>query len=239
MTTYNKASLKTFFEQNDIPTGTDYANLIDSQINIVETSVQEMAGALFTPELTATRVSAGSGVFNGSFTFNGSAAFNGDFTNFTGTLVEMDAATYNNNATTYNNNSTNYNNNSTTATFNNSNSIFNGNLVVNQAYQGSIAIVSAAGSAQATATIIPISTVTIRLQGTTDGQATGYKLARQLLNTTTPTIQYLIHEGAVSGNLWPNVGCSINGLSTNTPFPLAANTPYVVIYKSASAYAVK
>lgn len=59
MTTYNKATLKTFFETNDVPGGTDYANLIDSQVNIVETAVQAMAGTLQAPELVASRVSAG------------------------------------------------------------------------------------------------------------------------------------------------------------------------------------
>jgi len=58
MTTYSKATLKTFFEQGDVPTGTDYANLIDSQINIVEASQQNMGGALSTPELITPRISA-------------------------------------------------------------------------------------------------------------------------------------------------------------------------------------
>jgi hypothetical protein len=34
MTTYNKATLKTFFAQGDIPSGTDYANFIDSYVNV-------------------------------------------------------------------------------------------------------------------------------------------------------------------------------------------------------------
>lgn len=58
MTTYNKATLKTFFETADVPTGTDYANLIDSYINIVETSAQAMAGALQTTKLITPLVSA-------------------------------------------------------------------------------------------------------------------------------------------------------------------------------------
>lgn len=58
MTTYNKQTLATFFETGDVPTGNDYANLIDSQVNIVETSIQAMAGALSTTELITPRVSA-------------------------------------------------------------------------------------------------------------------------------------------------------------------------------------
>lgn len=58
MTTYNKTTLATFFETGDVPTGQDYTNLIDSQVNIVETSIQAMAGALSTTELITPRVSA-------------------------------------------------------------------------------------------------------------------------------------------------------------------------------------
>lgn len=58
MTTYNKSTLATFFQTNDVPTGSDYANLIDSQVNIAETASQSMAGPLTTTELIAPRVSA-------------------------------------------------------------------------------------------------------------------------------------------------------------------------------------
>ncbi len=58
MTNYNKQTLGTFFQTGDVPSGTDYQNLIDSQVNIVETSVQAMAGALSTTELITPRVSA-------------------------------------------------------------------------------------------------------------------------------------------------------------------------------------
>lgn len=58
MTNYSKSTLQTFFQTGDVPTGTDYANLIDSQVNIVETSVQAMGGALSTTELITPRVSA-------------------------------------------------------------------------------------------------------------------------------------------------------------------------------------
>lgn len=59
MTTYNQATLKTFFETGDVPTGNDFANFIDSYVNIVDTQIQTMAGALSTTELTTARVSAG------------------------------------------------------------------------------------------------------------------------------------------------------------------------------------
>lgn len=71
MTTYNKTTLKTFFEQGDTPTGTNYADLIDSQVNLVETAIQSMAGPLSCTELITPRVSANTVAFGGSnFTVN-------------------------------------------------------------------------------------------------------------------------------------------------------------------------
>lgn len=63
MTNYNKATLATFFETNDVPQGSDYTNLINSQVNIVESSLQQMGGALSTTELITPRVSATNGNF--------------------------------------------------------------------------------------------------------------------------------------------------------------------------------
>lgn len=68
MTNYSKTTLKTFFETGDVPSGGDYANLIDSQVNIVETSVQAMGGPLSTTELITPRVSAGTVVVTGTLT---------------------------------------------------------------------------------------------------------------------------------------------------------------------------
>lgn len=77
MTNYNKATLITFFEQNDVPQGTDYANLINSQINIVETALQSMAGPLQTTELATARVSAGNGNFTGTLSVTGATTITG------------------------------------------------------------------------------------------------------------------------------------------------------------------
>ena len=58
MTTYNKATLKTFFETGDVPGGSNYADFIDSYVNIVDTALQTMAGPLSTTEVITPRVSA-------------------------------------------------------------------------------------------------------------------------------------------------------------------------------------
>lgn len=58
MTTYSKSTLATFFQTGDVPTGTDYANLIDSCLNIVDTSAQSIASPFNPTELITPRVSA-------------------------------------------------------------------------------------------------------------------------------------------------------------------------------------
>lgn len=71
MTIYNKTSLKTFFETGDVPDGGNYADFIDSCVNLAETASQQMAGPLNPTELITGRVSAGDGVFTGNLTIGG------------------------------------------------------------------------------------------------------------------------------------------------------------------------
>lgn len=195
MTQYNKATLDTFFNTGDIPSGTDFANLIDSQINASEVVTQTMAGPLSTPQLLTTNLSVNGTVSAGNTNING----------------QLKAASV----------------------------LVNGNVSAATVAVSGFGIIysrfvaSAAGTAQGTAT--PLLITMTRLQGITDGVATGF-----VLNANSPgRVQYLINETAVSGNLYPPVGGKINALSTNIPFPLAANTPYVVYHTLASAYWVK
>lgn len=66
MTTYNQATLATFFQTGDVPTGQDYANLIDSCLNIVDTNPQSIAGPINPTELITARVSAGNIIATGT-----------------------------------------------------------------------------------------------------------------------------------------------------------------------------
>lgn len=232
MTNYNKATLATFFAQGDVPQGSDYANLINSQVNLVETAIQAMAGPLSTTELDTPLVSAATvnvttlltpaavrvtGIVSAaSLNVTGDVlAASGRITASAASITALlsakggistttvSAATVN--ATTYR-----------TAT---------------------PTIVSAAGTAQATASPITATVGISRLQGVTDGQATGFLLPAPSSNIGIE--QLLMCEAAVSCNLWPSVGCRINGLGANAVFAMAANTPYYVAYIQASAYAVK
>lgn len=97
-------------------------------------------------------------------------------------------------------------------------------------------IISAAGTTQATATLISSTVGIYRLQGVTDGQLTGFLLPPP---TTNIGIEQLIINEGISANLWPSVGCSINGAAANAVFPLLTKTPYYVAYSTVSAYWVK
>lgn len=67
MTAQNKASLTALFEQGDIPTGTNYADLIDSCVNASETSAQAISSPLTATEFIAPRVSATNANVTGVF----------------------------------------------------------------------------------------------------------------------------------------------------------------------------
>lgn len=97
-------------------------------------------------------------------------------------------------------------------------------------------IVSAAGTTQATASPISSSVGITRLQGVTDGQTTGFLLPAPGANIGIE--QMIVNEG-ISANLWPSVGCAINGAAANAVFPLVTKTPYWVTYITTSAYYVK
>lgn len=218
MTQYNNATLKTFFQTGDVPQGSDYGNLIDSCLNLVQTAEQDMGGPLSTTKLITPKVSAGTfnvtGLLtlnNGSFTGTVSAAtFTGNTANISGTV------------------------NAANGSFS---AIVSAVTVNSNQYRTNTIIISAAGTAQSTAALISIATGINRLQGATDGTATGFILPSPTGNIGME--QIVINENAVSANLWPNTGCKINGLGANAVFAMAANTPYYVIYTAASAYAVK
>lgn len=195
MTILSKTTLKTFFETNDVPGGSDYANLIDSQVNLAETGVQSMSGPLQTTELDTARVSAGNGNFTGTLSVLGQFTASGG-TSFIGTISAND-------------------------------------LNVNGEFIRTVGTYVAAGTAQATATVI--SAGMSYLTGASDGQTTGYRL----MANKTGLAQFIYNQNVVSANLWPCIGGQINVLASNAAFGMAASTMYTVMHVRASGYAVK
>jgi hypothetical protein len=222
MTTYNKTTLKTFFETNDVPSGTDYANLIDSQVNIVETSEQVMAGALNVPELITNRVSAANIIATTSLVVP---------TTLSATNIVLDRITVSAisanvvNAVTISADVVNAATVSADAVYASAARITSG------IYQG-VGVVSAAGTTQGTAAVL--SNVINRGKGIADGATTGFTPPANRAGL----VQYLFNEGA-SANLWPPVGGTINGLAANAVFALAASAMVTIVHLTASAMAVK
>lgn len=212
MTAYNKQTLGTFFETGDVPQGSDYQNLIDSQVNIVETSVQSMGGALATTELVTPRVSATNVNVTGTLSVTTYAAVNGSFSgtvsaNALNIATDISAAA----GTIYS----------------------NANRVTGGVYR-TPTVVSAAGSTQATAALLGSNGV-IRCKGIVDGQTTGFLL----LANQTGNQQTIWVEENTSCNLWPCLGGQINALSSNAAFAMTGNTQYIVTHIKASGYSVK
>lgn len=211
MTQYNKTSLKTFFETGDVPAGSDYANLIDSYVNQVETAEQAMAGALNTTELITSRVSAGNVNVTGTLSVTGT-------TNFIG-LVSAASLVVGSNVTIGGDVSAN------------AGTVYASASRVSIRY-APVAIISAAGTTQGTASLC--SAAICRLAGVTDGSATGFSLMANRAGWTQD-----IYGANASANLWPPTGGTINALGANAAFVLATNTQYRILHLTASAYSVK
>lgn len=222
MTTYSKSSLAAFFETGDVPSGTNYSDLIDSCLNIVETTAQSMAGALSTTEIVTPRVSANNGVFTGTMRVDGLMSANNitmygilsanTINSYGNTKLEsltvvgdVSAAT----GTVY------------ASAVRSTNGVFSG-----------VGIVSAAGTTQATAALL--SNVVNRGKGIADGVTTGFIP----LANSAGLVQYLFNEG-VSANLYPPVGGTVNGLAANAAFSLTASAMVTIVHLTASAMAVK
>ncbi len=217
MTTYNKTTLKTFFETGDVPGGADYANLIDSCLNIVETGVQTMGGALQPTELITPRVSATNVNVTGTLSVAG--VFSA--VNFVGNSVTASAGSFVSvSATTAN------------ITTVSADVVYASAARTTGGLYGSVGIVSAAGTTQGAAAIL--TNFINRGKGVADGTTTGFAPP----GNRAGWVQYLFNEG-VSANLWPPTGGTINGLAANTPFPLVTSAMVTIVHLTASAMAVK
>lgn len=209
MTIFNKATLATFFAQGDIPQGSDYNNLIQSQVNLAETVEQDMAGPLSTTKLITPKVSAAALNVTGAVTF-GSVSFAGVVSaasvNVTGDIRATSGTVY-------------------ASALNSTSGLIS-----------SPVIISAAGTALATAT--QLTAYINRIQGVVDAQNTGVKLLvgtgrlgwEQTIVNETAVSANLWPAGS---------DFKINALASGAAFAMAANTTYFAVYTQASAYAVK
>ena len=77
----NRTTLKGYFETGDIPNQNQYADLIDSNLNLSETSQQELAGGLnITGNITSSGALKSSGLnSSGDISCGGNSSCNGSF----------------------------------------------------------------------------------------------------------------------------------------------------------------
>lgn len=245
MTTYNKATLKTYFETGDVPSGTDYGNLIDSCVNMVETSRQTINGPIQPTELIAPIVSAtnvnvtgtlNAAAFSLSGTFSAANVFS-DTLSVSGVVSAGSIRTATITATSL-----------TLAGKVSASSInvtgdvsaVNGSVYSSALRMGvggiyrSIATISAAGTTLATGAIIGTFGLN-KLAGIVNDATTGFTLNANL----TGLQQTLYVAENTSCNLWPaGSDYKINGLSSGAAFSMAGNSTYIVTHLG-SAYAVK
>lgn len=202
MTIRDKTDLTARFEQLDVPTGTDFADFIQSCVNLAETTAQAMAGPLSCTEIVASRVSANTASYSGIVSAS---------------KISCDAGT------------------AGTGGWKIRGVCSAGIVRFTESLHGQVEIVSASGTTQGAANLIPVSAYVARLQGVNDGTATGFTLQ----TSAQGYVQYVINETAASANLWPPTDGKINALATNAAFGLAANTQYTVIHVLRKEYRVK
>lgn len=233
MTTYNKSTLKTFFETNDVPDGNDFANFIDSYVNIVETAEQAMAGPLNTTQLVTPQISAANVNITAILSANTGYITTLTVNTFTlNGLLSVSAlqATTLSVTNTVSAAALNVTGNVSAAT----GAVYASALRTSTGVYSVPTIISAAGTTQATGAALGLTGI-VRLKGIVDGQTTGFRL----LANQTGLQQTIWVEENTSCNLWPPTGGQINALSSNAAFGMAGNTQYIVTHIKASGYTVK
>src|SRR6185503_10409815 len=169
-----------------------------SQVNIAETAEQMMAGNLNVPKLITSLVSSTTGDFG---TLNATVL----------NTTSVSAPTVNTTLLVTTNVSA-------------SGIVYTSAVSTQTGIRGKVTIVSAAGTARATAAALDLSYI-LRGQGVVDGQTTGFALAVPSLGL----VQYLVNDTAVSANLYPGgTDYVINGLASGAAFALAARTGYTI-----------
>lgn len=225
----NKATLASFFETGDVPSAAQFADMINSSVNLFETVDQNMAGALITTQLVTPQVSATNVNVTGTLT-----AANANFTvnTLTASTVSANRGNYSSGVSVngpVSANSVNVTGDVSAATGTVYASAHRG-----QSYYSNVTVVSAAGTTQATGALLGLSGV-IRAKGIVNDATTGFLLLANQVGLE----QTIWVEENTSCNLWPCVGGQINALASNAAFAMAGNTQYIVTHIKASGYSVK
>ena len=91
MTNQSKSVLTALFQTGDVPSSQNYGDMIDSSVNLAETSAQTMIGPLVTTELIAPRVSCANLIVTGTFSAQVFAPINVQTNTVSATAVYADS----------------------------------------------------------------------------------------------------------------------------------------------------
>lgn len=248
MTAQSRATLKSKFENGDVPTGEDFGDLIDSFVSLTETSAQNIAGNvqfssnvcaanLFTASFVATSVEASTGTFTGPVTVSSLTVNNtASVSVFRADSVSANNATFNGIVTA----STLVVPNTATLSAVQAQSVttsalaaqtiavsgtatFNAGMTVSGAVRRNVAFVTAAGTTQGSAQVMGGAGV-YRVVLATAAQNVGVMAP---VSASGQTVM-MANETAVNLTLWPQTGGKINGGTVNGSITVTASTAVVL-----------
>lgn len=220
MTQRNKTSLTAVFETGDTPQGGDYADLIDSYLNVVETTAQSLSGALFVPELNSTLVSA--------FTIN-TPSFTS--TSITGTTIT---------ATTFNTGTISASGVVSAASIAVAGAGAFGGAVTGltfkpvAGYKGTVeSSVAATGNTQASAKVVSADTVWIRA-----ATSVGAAINRAVIidSFVSGRRQVIFNDTNTSAAIYPPTGAQIDGLGANNPRTVNPSVRAMIVHVTSTQY---
>lgn len=232
-----KNTLVGFFTTGSVPSGGQFADMINSSVNLFETVDQSMLGALATTQLITPQVSATNVNVTGTLT-----AANSTFSvaNLSATTVSANAGFFNTHLSVSGHVAVNGPVSANSLNVTGDVSAATGTVYASAFRAGgggifrTVTVVSAAGTTQATGAVLGSNGIT-RLKGIVNDATTGFIL----LANQTGLEQTLYVEENTSCNLWPCTGGQINALSSNAAFAMTGNTQYIVTHIKASGYSVK
>lgn len=205
MTILSRATLKLSFENGDVPQGSDYGNMIDSALNLADTSLQTMQGPLSVPSLVATTLST-TGLTLSTLSVTSSTALTGTTTVDNATITAGNVVTL------------------TAPTANITNANISGNLTYGVTGFPVLTVgnFTGVGTIQGTATLVTSPLCILNSSASNDAYILSNSLA-------TGSIQRFYAGGGSTFSIFPPSGGTIDGGSTNTAISLSSGDTTTIV----------
>lgn len=218
MSTLDRATLKAAFQNGDQPQGSDYENLIDSMVNLAETTTQTMNGQLvLAGGVSAASVNAGTMVLTG--TFSGASVWGtiADFTTISAQSISFSSWTVPTSGAAVNGNVT---------------------FTAGQMLATVDASVACISTAQASARLLTASMNVLKTVATAANDSV------RLPGLYPGAVFSVFNDTTGSAKVFPPTGGQINGLGSNTALDLGPNSgticrAIIQCISSTQAYALR